>query len=665
MRALILSNGNILVNLDEYGQVRDFYFPYIGLENHVLGHIHRLGIWIDNQFSWLSSDDWRRTCHFQKASMVGETVFTHKRLELRISFIDAVDTNKNIFLRKILIKNSSFHTQKIKLFFCHEFLVGEHRLANTAFYDPVHEAVIHYKGRRVFLINGMDTEGNVGIHDYTIGVWGYNGQEGSFHDAEDGVLGKNAVDHGPTDSVVALHAKVDGKKTEEFHYWIAVGETIDEVNKLNERVIERSPQQLIEVTSNFWNAWVSKRKFNFYGLSEPQINLFQRSLLIVRAHFDNRGGVIASSDSAKLAYGKEGYTFVWPRDGAFATMALDRAGYSEVTRAFFDFMAEVITNDGYVHHKYLADRSLGSTWHASVDQRQWLNQKNLQLPIQEDETASVVFALWSHYNYSRDIEVVERLYEKLIFPAAKFMMTYRDEKTGLPKESYDLWEEKLGVATYTVASVYGGLTACSRFAQLLGKRKHATKYQEAAHQIKEAMVKHLFSKTRNSFIRTVYYKPNGGLEYEEVIDASSLYGLWFYGVLHVDDPLFQATEKAVRDFITDVTPTSGVIRYEGDEYYRSSDKSNPWFITTLWSLQLDILKAKNADELRQVVKKLNWILKYTTDSGILAEQIHAYSGEPISVCPLTWSHSTYIDTIIMYLEKLEELGICNNPFIGN
>jgi glucoamylase len=665
MRSLTLSNGNILVNLDQHGQIRDFYFPYIGLENHVLDHPHRLGIWIDGVFSWFSSSEWRSTSHFQKASMIGETIFTHTYLGLKVSFIDAIDTNKNIFVRKIIIKNSKPEQREIRLFFCQEFLIAEHRLANTAFYDPVHEAVIHYKGRRVFLVNGMNAEGKAGLDDYTIGVWGYNGQEGSFHDAEDGVLGKNAVDHGPTDSVVALHTKVDGEKTQELHYWIAVGETIDEVNKLNERVIKRTPQQLTEVTSNFWNAWVNKRKFNYYGLSESQVSLFQRSLLIVRAHFDNRGGVIASSDSAKLAYGKEGYTFVWPRDGAFAAMALDNAGYSEVTRPFFEFMAEVITDKGYLHHKYLTDRSLGSTWHASVDQRRWIDQKRLQLPIQEDETASVIYALWNYYNKSRDIEVIEHLYERLIYPAGQFMIDYRDKETGLPKESYDLWEEKLGVATYTVASVYGGLTACGRFAQLLGKRKHFAKYQETAQEIKSAMIKHLFSKTRNSFIRTVFYKPGGGLQYEEIIDSSSLLSLWFYGVLDVNDPLFIATEKAVRGCLTDTTSVGGVIRYEDDEYYRSSDKSNPWFITTLWSVQLDIVKAKTAGDLKQVVKQLNWILKYTTESGVLAEQIHAYTGEPISVCPLTWSHSTYIDTIIMYLEKLEELGICNNPFIGN
>jgi glucoamylase len=656
MRAITLSNGNITVNLDDSGQLRDFYFPYIGLENHVLGHIHRLGVWVDGQFWWLANNpDWNCTCHFQKSTMIGETIYSNHNLGLTLSYIDAVDTNKNIFLRKIVIRNHSHQEREVRLFFGQEFLVGEHRLANTAFYDPESKSVLHYKGRRVFLINGMDENNHSGLHDYTIGVWGFHGKDGTYHDAEDGILGKNPVDHGPTDSVVSLNCKVLAESEQEMHYWIAVGESVEEVNKLNRRVLRRTPQHLIEIASNFWHAWVNKRKRNYYKLTESQIALYERSLLVVRTHFDNHGGVIASSDSDRLSYGKEGYTFIWPRDGAFAVMALDNAGYSEVTKPFFEFMADVINEDGYLHHKYLPDKSLGSTWHSSVDQREWLSKNQMLLPIQEDETASIIYALWNHYNSTFDIEMIERMYEKLIYPAGQFMIEFRDEKTGLPKESYDLWEEKLGVATYTICSVFGGLMACAKFAKLLGKHKHYKTYKENAVSIREAMNKYLFSKTRNSFIRTVRYNKKGGLDYEEIIDSSTLLGLWFYNVLPTSDPKFIATYEAVQKYLKDTCPVGGFLRYENDVYYRHGDLSNPWFICTLWDVQLDIHQAKSISQVHASLDKLNWVLKHTTNSGILAEQLDAYDGRPTCVSPLTWSHSSYIDTIVMYLEKMKKL----------
>ncbi|MEL6797634.1 MAG: hypothetical protein AAFO89_12535, partial [Planctomycetota bacterium] len=41
--------------------------------------------------------------------------------------------------------------------------------------------------------------------------------------------------------------------------------------------------------------------------------------------------------------------------------------------------------------------------------------------------------------------------------------------------------------------------------------------------------------------------------------------------------------------------------------------------------------------------------------GVLAEQFHPYSGDPISVSPLTWSHATVMIAVSEYLNKLAEL----------
>jgi len=68
-----------------------------------------------------------------------------------------------------------------------------------------------------------------------------------------------------------------------------------------------------------------------------------------------------------------------------------------------------------------------------------------ELAIQEDETALVLVALWNYYNYSSDLEFIESIYNSIIAKAADFMCSYRDVSTGLPKPSYDLWEQKFGI----------------------------------------------------------------------------------------------------------------------------------------------------------------------------------------------------------------------------
>ena len=52
---------------------------------------------------------------------------------------------------------------------------------------------------------------------------------------------------------------------------------------------------------------------------------------------------------------------------------------------------------------------------------------------------------------------------------------------------------------------------------------------------------------------------------------------------------------------------------------------------------------------------LEWCRDRGLDSGVLAEQFHPHSAEPISVSPLTWSHATVITVVMRYLLKHAEL----------
>ena len=69
-RSLVLGNGSLLVCYDEWAQVRDFYFPHVGLENHVGERLmHRIGVFVDGTMHWLSGGgfDIRITYEFDNA----------------------------------------------------------------------------------------------------------------------------------------------------------------------------------------------------------------------------------------------------------------------------------------------------------------------------------------------------------------------------------------------------------------------------------------------------------------------------------------------------------------------------------------------------------------------------------------------------------------------
>lgn len=655
-RALVLSNGQFAVTLDRFGFVRDMYYPYVGLENHVMGEQHRVGVMVNGQFSWLNDGTWDLSIGYKKQTMVGYLICKNAKLQISLIMEDLVYNETDVFMRKVDIYNHTGATADVKLFFHQVFLFFESKKRNTAFYDPTHNAVVHFKGKRVFIVNGR-TKAGQGIDDYTVGAYKSLGLDGAYRDAEDGQLSKNAVEHGNVDSVVRFCTSCEGQQKATVYYWICAGKSLEEAYEHNEMVMSKTPAAMLHSTEEYWRAWYHEQDFQTDFLSPEQQKMFETSLYVLRAHTDNRGSAIASADGAMIEYAKDDYSYMWPRDAAFIVSALDRAGYDEASKPFFDFCLDALHPDGYLHHRYRSDGSLGSTWHSPAAQTQWLKDKKLQLPIQEDETASVLVALWNHYEETKDIEFIEKLFKPMVEKSADFLLAFRDADTGLPLPSYDLWEEKIGASTYTCACVYGALMAAAKFSELLGKRDRMRKYKQGAESIKAAAIKYLFNNDRGSFIRRVYWDKDNNLQQETTVDSSSLFGLWYFGMLDQDDPLFKQTLAQVKTVLTNPGNTGGIIRYENDAYFRSGQLSNPWIITTLWLAWMRLRKSQVDDsDLKNALEALDWALKYQYPSGVLPEQMHPEMGESLSATPLVWSHAVYVELVLEYARVIKKLA---------
>jgi GH15 family glucan-1,4-alpha-glucosidase len=348
---------------------------------------------------------------------------------------------------------------------------------------------------------------------------------------------------------------------------------------------------------------------------------------------------------------------VWPRDGAFIALGLDAAGYHHITQRFFKFCQKIIEEEGFLLQKYNADGSWGSTWHP------WMStEQKLQLPIQEDETALVIYSLWNHYHQIRDIEFVVPLYKTLICKAADFMVEYRDPETKLPLPSYDLWEERRGISTFTASAVYGGLMAASNFAEIFGDIKRAKIYETSAMEVKDAILKHLYEPNAGRFLKMINLNKKGDFIKDMTVE-SSVYGIFEFGVLPPDDPRVEKTMKTIEATLWIQTDIGGLARYQNDYYHQVSKDikrvpGNPWIICTLWLAEWYIAKANTIEDLKKPQEILEWVIDHSLESGVFAEQIHPYSGQPLSVSPLTWSHSTFVLTVLEYLHKLNELQVC-------
>jgi GH15 family glucan-1,4-alpha-glucosidase len=657
-RALTLGNGSVLVNFDDRAQVRDFYFPYIGLENHIGSErVHRVGIWTDGELSWTDMAEWEISITTEEDSLIGITTAVHPRLAVQLEFQDAVYNEKNILIRQVRVHNLADRERQIKVFFGHQFEMSQAQMAHTAFYDPEQKVIVHYRNRRVFLVNAQ-IEGK-SFDEYTTGVFGSEGKEGSHLDAADGKLSQNPIEHGRADSVLGLTEVYGPKQAKNVFYWLIAAKSIKEALAINAETLNRGLAHMLETTRNYWRAWIHRQNFTFYGLSPEVIRLFKRSLFLIRIHSNHNGGIIASCDYHSLQQGKDTYNYIWPRDAAYAALALCRAGDYSVAKNFFTFASQLVTDAGYFMHKYSPDGSLGSSWHP------WMRNGRPELPIQEDETALVLASLWEYYEITKDLEFVEDVYNSFIKRMADFLVMYRDTETKLPKSTYDLWEEKYGTSTFTAAGVYGALIAAAKFAKLLGKIKSEDLYRQAALEVREGILHYLWSESDGYFYKLMRFGKEQ-MTFDTTVDISSVYGIYHFNVLPVSDNRVTRALKLTGDKLTNPLAAGGVARYEGDGYCRLPGlryPGNPWFVTTLWFAQQYLSLAKTEKDLMPVKDILEWTVKHAKASGLLSEQLQPESGAQLSVSPLVWSHSEFVLTVIGYLDKLEELGICKacNP----
>ena len=653
-RDLPVGNGNLLINFDADYNIRDIYYPYIGKENHSEGCVSRTGIWVEGNFTWIDSPQWQKEMVYESDSLVTKVTATNPEIGLTLTYSDLVDFHRDIFFRRVNILNHRDHPRDVRLFFHYALRILGREVGDTIYYHPRLRALVMYKERRYFLAGGQVNE-RIGLDDWTTGSTKSEAKQSARRDAEDGKLQRVPLTCGFAEGLIGLYEKaVPAGGSSTMYHWLAASTRFHGVEELDALVKERGPESFIIRTRNYWRAWVNKESLDFAGLPASILDLYRRSLLTMRVQTDNRGAIIASTDSDIAEVLGDLYSYVWGRDGAFTAKALDMANYNEVSHEFFDFCADTITSDGYFLHKYTPDGYLAGQWMPWADE-----EGDLQLPIEEDETALVLYSLWHHYNKFHNLESIRPLYQKLIKNAADFMASYREPHTNLPAPSYDLWEERRGIHLFTVAAVWAGLQAAANFTEMFGEVALTKRYRQAAAEIKEAAVEYLFDKKLGRFLRSVEVDADGVVEPDYTID-SSICGPFLFGMLQATDPLIESTMAAIIDRLWCKTEVGGIARYENDHYQQISQDianipGNPWFICTMWVAQYHIARAQSIDDLKPALQIFTWVKHCALPSGVLAEQVHPHSHSPLSASPLTWSHAAVVIAIHEYLDKYREL----------
>ncbi len=652
-RDLPIGNGNLMVNFDHEYNIRDVYYPHVGQDNQTNGDVSFFGVWCDGKFAWIGDGSWEKRLDYDGDSLVTRVDAHSSSLQLDMVINDTVDFDRDVLIRRVELHNLNDQKRSVRLFSHFDPHLSGNAIGDTIFFDPEFNGFVAYKAQRYVLMNAASDD-HFGFQAFAIGTKEREGYQGTWRDAEDGTLEPaKAIAQGSVDCTGMISVTLPPNGSAAAYIWWVFGKSYREVASLDAVMRERGAGSFLDRTRDYWKLWV-RNDVDISRLPEAVQHLYRRSLLIIRTHVDHNGAVIAATDSDIVQFGRDTYTYMWPRDGAIVAMALLHAGYAEITRRFFDFCCQLITPEGFLLHKYNPDGSVGSSWHP------WLAGGKRQLPIQEDETALVLVALWTHFEKFHDVEFVKPLYKPVIKQMAGFLARYREPHTRLPAPSWDLWEERRGIAAFTIGSVWAGLNAAARFTDAFGETAQAEKYRRAAGEIKDGTLRFLFSETHGRFARSVNVSHEGEITTDMTLDAS-IAGLWLFGMFEVDDPKIVATMDAMIARLTIQTDVGGVARYENDYYFQVSKDvekvaGNPWVVCTMSIAHWYALRARNAEELQKAVDILLWATRHALQSGVMAEQLDPYTGKPISVSPLTWSHAAFVLATHVVARRAGELA---------
>ncbi len=639
-RPILLSNGSLHIGINLYGMVHDVYYPYVGLENHAAANRrrHRVGVWVDGQFSWLDDGAWQFTMDYEPGAMIGHITAHHERLQIALEFSDCVDSEWDVFIRNVHVVNGVDRKRDIRLFMQTALLISNSLNGDTAQYLPNEPAILHYKGHRTFIVGGKKDNG-ASFDQYSVGVFGIEGKDGTYRDAEDGILSSNNVEHGKVDSVIGFNLMLDGLSSTRVTYWMAAGTKHQDALAIHHNLASGDVHQRFIHTAEHWHKWMQPAEEFVRTLPRHLQPAFRKNLLVIKSHIDNRGAVMASTDSTKLNYERDAYAYCWPRDASYALWPLLRLGFKTELKNYFYFCKNALHAEGFLMHKYQADGALGSSW------QPYVVGKRMVPPIQEDETAIVVFLFGEYIAATRDRKLLEDLYPTLIKPAADFMASYIDPNTKLPHASYDLWEQKFLTTTYTTATVYAALNAAIRMAESLKRQDDAVAWRTVADEIYAAAPVHLYNAERKYFTKGFVFGDDGKKLLNTDIDVSAFYGAFMFGLFDMNSKEIQTSYDTLKaTFGVQDGQVSPLARYEHDDYNIVDRQTygNPWINTTFWLAQYELLTGHP----QRATQTVDWAHALMYRTGVLPEQVNPYTNAFVSIAPLVWSQAEFLNTVI-------------------
>ena len=625
----IIGNKKMIATYTSKGEMQRVYFP--SKDNKQYINYFHTGVKINESDLIYLHDDINNTYkqYYDTDTNILNTEITNTYFNLKIVQTDFVLIKENILLKKYTFLNES----KIDL--------------NTQFY--IHSELLsdtnNFVGCKI-IDGGMMQY----AHDFTFSTFAkgkdiikhqINGSINNIKRTE--IHDKDYIGMSKDTSIAYEIGTIKPGEKKELEIAILIDENknISDIEDEIERVKRIDFDKEYINTKAYWRKYV--KQHNGLKMKEPEnsyderiYEIYKRSILLFPLLTNAETGAIIASPEIDENFNKCGrYAYCWPRDAVFITKAMDILKMNKETEKFYKvFCKKTQSKNGMWEQRFYTDGKLAPCWGYQVD-----------------ETASVVYGIYEHYEYTKaekflkeNLQMCEKAIDFLKRYVKDWCKKSEDEKEHKYHVSYDLWEMCEGVHLYSLASIYSAFASMLKIYDVLGKdvsdfennrlkqekvEKSKKEIEKLQLEIKKYINKYLYDEEKKSYVRNAEDKK---------MDISILGAVTPFKIFKPKEKKIQNTVERINLSLR--TYTGGYQRFENDNYMNG----NPWPIANLWMT----LYYLETGEKKKAKETFDFVIKTAGKHYLLGEQVNNETLKPNWVIGLGWSHAMFI----IVLEKL-------------
>ena len=624
----IIGNKNMLVTFSSKGEMLRLSYP--NKDNRQYLKYFHTGVKINDSDLIYLHDDVNNTYlqYYDTDTNILNTEITNTYFNLKVLQTDFAAIKEDILIKKYTFINDGNIELDVKFLIHSELLSDQNNFISAMKIDT---GMIQY------------------AHDFSVATFSkekllshqINGSQNTIHSAV--IYDKDYIGMSKESSISYDIGKINPGEKREIEICIYIDEnkkTMQAVEDEVERIRKIDFSKEYSNVKSYWRKYV--KEHNGLDLKDPTNSyeekiqdIYRRSILLFPLLTNQTtGGIIAAPEIDEDLTQCGRYAYCWPRDAVFITKALDILNMTKESEKFYsNFCRMTQSKNGMWEQRFYTDGKLAPCWGYQID-----------------ETASVVYGVYSHYEYTKNEEFL-KINLHMCEKAIEFLKKYtRDliDGTGIYHVSYDLWEMYEGTHLYSLASIFAAFDSMIKIYKVLGKNvsdfennrlkdekisKSIDEMSKLQIEIKKYIDENLYDDNRKSYVRNTIDKR---------IDISLLGAI-------VPFNLFSPKEKRVLNTVDNInltlrTYTGGYQRFEYDHYRNGA----PWVIANLW---MTLYYLENGEK-KKAKETFDFVLKTAGKHSFLGEQIDNNTLKPNWVIGLGWSHAMFI----IVLEKLGNIG---------